>query len=116
MLFKHEFYRLPFQFDADRLKEEVDAFPEDEWTDRGEKAYKGNTAIQLISTRGEINEEFVGPMLTTPALDRCPYIKQVIAGFGQVIGRSRLMRIAPGDRIPAHRDASYHWYKNYQDA
>lgn len=54
-----EFFRLPLKFDVDRLVHEASAFAEAEWrphlTD-----YKGNTAIILISRRGEQNDDFLG--------------------------------------------------------
>jgi hypothetical protein len=39
-----------------------------------------------------------------------PYLRQVLAGFGVVWGRSRLMRLAPGACVPEHADINYHWH------
>ena len=39
-----------------------------------------------------------------------PYAQQVLAGFGVVWSRSRLMRLAPGARVPEHADINYHWH------
>jgi hypothetical protein len=39
-----------------------------------------------------------------------PYLRQVLAGFGVVWGRSRLMRLAPGASVPEHADINYHWH------
>ncbi|NQY67971.1 MAG: aspartyl/asparaginyl beta-hydroxylase domain-containing protein [Flavobacteriales bacterium] len=111
MKLDHEFYKLPFTFDVEKLQEEVAQFTIEDWTDRGAKSFEGNTAIQLVSTDGEMNDSFNGPMETTDSLEKCPYIKQVIAQFDQVVGRSRLMRVAPGKTVPPHRDSQYHWYK-----
>ncbi len=111
MQLDHEFYKLPFTFDVEKLQEEVARFTVEDWTDRGAKAFEGNTAIQLVSTNGEVNDSFNGPMETTDALESCPYVKQVIAQFNQVVGRSRLMRVAPGKSVPPHRDSHYHWHK-----
>ena len=48
-------------------------------------------------------------MQPTPMLERCPYLQQVMASFNTVIGRSRLMRLAPGNGVPPHSDTDYSW-------
>ncbi|MCT8987467.1 aspartyl/asparaginyl beta-hydroxylase domain-containing protein [Shewanella phaeophyticola] len=50
-------------------------------------------------------------MKPTAALEKSPYIKQILASFGEVLSRSRLMRLAPGAQVPLHSDINYHWYK-----
>ncbi|HEX4872721.1 MAG TPA: aspartyl/asparaginyl beta-hydroxylase domain-containing protein [Nevskiaceae bacterium] len=109
MKLPYEFCRLPLRFDAARLRAEVEALPESAWS-RHPTDYAGNSAVRLISSRGEENDAFVGPMLPTAHLRACPYITQVLAGFGVVFSRSRLMQLAPGARVPPHCDAGYHWY------
>ncbi|MXR68162.1 cupin domain-containing protein [Shewanella sp. JBTF-M18] len=104
-----EFYRLPQSFDVERLQQELSAFHEDDWRAHHE-SFKGNSAIALISVGGSFNNEFKGPMSPTPALLQSPYLQQVIASFGEVIGRSRLMRLAPGCEVPLHSDINYHWH------
>jgi len=103
-----EFYKLPLRFDPERLAAEVLQFREDEWCAHPQ-AYPGNSAIPLISVGGGINDEVRGPMKPTPFLERCPYLQQILAAFGMVVGRSRLMRIAGGSTANAHVDASYYW-------
>lgn len=103
-----EFIRLPLRFDVNRLAEEVVVFGGHEWRDHP-TGYDGNSALILISRNGEQNDQFIGPMKPTPALDRCPYIKQVLASFQTVYGRSRLMRLAPYNEVPLHADINYHW-------
>jgi hypothetical protein len=104
-----EFIQLPLTFDAHQLAEEVAAFEEHHWR-KHPGNYQGNSALVLISSRGEQNDGFVGPMLPTPLLARCPYIQQVLASFDTVFGRSRLMRLAPGSSVPPHIDGQHHWY------
>ncbi len=104
-----EFYRLPLSFDVERLQQELAAFSEADWRAHHE-SFKGNSAIALISVGGSFNNEFKGPMSPTPALRQSPYLQQVIASFGEVIGRSRLMRLAPGCEVPLHSDINYHWH------
>ena len=104
-----EFYHLPLSFDVERLQQELSAFTEEDWRAHHE-SFKGNSAIALISVGGSFNNEFKGPMSPTPALLQSPYLQQVIASFGEVIGRSRLMRLAPGCEVPLHSDINYHWH------
>ncbi len=109
MKLEKEFYRLPLAFDVERLKYEISAFGEPDWIAHP-SAYKGNSAIPLISVNGQINDDFLGQMQATQHLERCPYIKQVIDSFNSVFSRSRLMRLAGGCEVPEHSDINYHWY------
>ncbi len=104
-----EFIRLPYLFDVSRLQEEVQAFDKSEWMPHVQ-GYDGNSSIPLISLNGEMNDDFNGPMAVTEKLKRSPYIQQVIASFGEVFGRSRLMGLDASCSVPEHRDVNYHWY------
>ena len=104
-----EFVRLPLKFDVERLTQEVLAFDESEWMPHVQ-GFKGNTSIPLISLNGEMNDSFNGPMKATEKLERSPYIQQVLASFGEVFGRSRLMGLGAMCAVPEHRDINYHWY------
>ncbi len=106
----HEFYQLPLTFDVEQLQKEVLALDESQWIEHPDR-FKGNASIPLVSVNGEINNDFNGPMQVTQSLNNSPYIKQVIASFGEVVGRSRLMRLAPDCEVPIHSDTNYHWYK-----
>ncbi len=103
------FIKLPYQFDTERLKKEVAQFSEDEWQ-KHPQGYSGNSAIRLVSHDGGENDDVHGAMLPTLNLERCPYIQQILAFFGVVVSRSRLMRLAPGGKVPAHSDTNYHWF------
>jgi hypothetical protein len=108
MRLKREFYKLPLRFDVARLVEEVSGFAEEEWREHPQK-FPGNSAMVLISARGEINDEMDGPMAATEKLHRCPYLQQVLSSFETVFGRSRLMRLAPGAEVSLHNDVHYYW-------
>lgn len=110
MKLKHEFIQLPYQFDVDVLQQEVNSLAKELWTPHHE-GFNGNFSIPLVSRGGEMNNDFKGPMACTPLLDECLYLRQVIASFGQVVGRSRLMGLDPGAQVPVHSDINYHWYK-----
>jgi uncharacterized protein (TIGR03032 family) len=49
-------------------------------------------------------------MRPTPALAGLPYVRQVLAGLDTIIGRSRLMRIAPDAEASPHVDTAYYWW------
>lgn len=103
------FIRLPFAFDADALAHEVMALSDEAWMDHP-LGLRGNFAAPLISRDGSDNDDFHGRMCMTARLAACPYLQQVMASFGEVLGRSRLMKLAPGCEVSEHIDFNYHWY------
>jgi len=103
------FYRLPVRFDAERLRAEAVALPASAWA-RHPNEIAGNYSIRLISVGGGENDEVNGSMQATPHLARSPYLRQVLASFGVVWGRSRLLRLAPGAVVPEHADIHHHWF------
>ncbi|MEW6999413.1 aspartyl/asparaginyl beta-hydroxylase domain-containing protein [Colwelliaceae bacterium BS250] len=110
MKLEHEFYKLPLSFDVEKLQQEVSQLTESDWHAHHE-GFKGNIAVPLLSVGGGINNEFKGAIAKTAALEKLPYIKQVLASFNEVFGRSRLMALEPGCSVPPHSDINYHWYK-----
>lgn len=104
-----EFIQLPLRFDVARLVEEIGGFSPQEWSAHP-TGFEGNAAIRLISAHGGANDDMGGPMLPTPFLDRCPYIKQILSSFQSVFGRSRLMLLAAESVVPLHSDVNYHWF------
>src|SRR5262245_23327910 len=103
------FYRLPVRFDAERLRAEVDALPSTAWAAHPNEI-EGNSSVRLISANGGENDEVSGVMLPTAHLQQCPYMLQVLASFGVVWSRSRLMRLQPHAIVPEHADINYHWF------
>ena len=103
------FLRLPFQFDAARLGEEVQALAEAAWLPHP-SGLEGNSAVPLVSINGELKDGFDGQMAPTSYLLDAPYLLQVVASFNEVVARSRLMRLAPGAVVQEHVDFNYHWY------
>jgi len=102
------FYRLPLRFDAARMAEEISQFSEAQWRSHP-SSYAGNTALILVSSNGGQNDDMDCPMVPTEHLKACPYLQQVLLSFGTVIGRSRLMRLAPGANVHPHSDVNYYW-------
>ena len=103
------FIRLPLSFDASVLAQEAAQLEPAAWRPHP-LGLKGNSAVALISRAGGENDEFGGRMAATPNLARCPYHRQVMAGFGEVLARSRLMKLDPGCEVQYHVDFNYHWY------
>jgi hypothetical protein len=102
------FVKLPLRFDIERLQQEIAQFSEDEWRAHPQD-YAGNSALILISHDGTDNDDLAGAMAPAQRLEKCPYIKQVLASFDTVLGRSRLMRLAPGAEVKPHSDIAYYW-------
>jgi len=103
------FIRLPYSFDAEKLAAEIDELDDNAWMVHPTRM-TGNTAVALLSHDGADNDDFDGAMSETPHLARCPYVRQVMASFGEVLGRSRLMKLAAGGEVSQHVDFNYHWY------
>lgn len=103
------FYRLNVRFDALRLRAEVAALPQSAWV-KHPNGIAGNSSVRLVSVDGADNDAVNGRMAMTPYLRQSPYLRQILASFGVVWSRSRLMRLAPGASVPPHADINYHWF------
>lgn len=103
------FFQLPVLFDAARLQAEVMSLPVEAWIPHPDRV-PGNSAARLISVDGDETDSVHGQMQPTRWLAGMPYARQVLAGFGVVWSRSRLMRLAPGASVPEHADINYHWH------
>jgi len=109
MKLSQPFFQFPILFDVARLQAEVAALPDAAWVPHPD-SLPGNSAARLISAGGAETDSVHGHMLPTQWLEGMPYLRQVLAGFGVVWGRSRLMRLAPGAGVPEHADINYHWH------
>jgi hypothetical protein len=103
------FYRLRVRFDAQRLREEISTLPASAWA-KHPNEIKGNHSLRLISVDGLENDDVDGVMLPTPHLESLPYVRQVLASFGVVWSRSRLLKLEPFAGVPQHADINYHWF------
>lgn len=103
------FIRLPYLFDANQLAAEVAGIADNAWMAHPSRM-NGNSAVALISRDGGDNDDFAGQMLETEHLQACPYMRQVLASFDEVLGRSRLMKLQAGAEVALHVDFNYHWY------
>jgi uncharacterized protein (TIGR03032 family) len=109
MRLSKEFIRLPLRFDGRRLAAEVERIEEAAWRPHPQ-GHPGNSALPLIAAGGDpSNDAAKGSMRATPHLARLPYLRQVLATFGSVLGRTRLMRLDGNAEATAHSDVNYYW-------
>lgn len=109
MKLAYPFVQLPLLFDAPRLEAEIEALGEGAWLPHPQ-GFPGNSMLPLVSSRGDFaDESFAGQMLPTAHLQRCPYLRQVIASLGVVVGRTRLMRLTGHAEVTRHADQGYYW-------
>jgi hypothetical protein len=104
------FIQLPLLFDANALAAEIAALDEALWQPHP-SGLPGNTALPLVAVDGNpaLGDKLTGVMRPTPALERCAYLRQVLGSLGVVLGRVRLMRLAPGAEVAAHADTNHYW-------
>lgn len=104
------FIQLPLLFDAKTLAAEIAAFDESLWRPHP-SAMPGNSALPLAAVDGDParGDALEGPMRPTPALERSPYLRQVLANLGVVLGRIRLMRLSGRAEVEQHVDLDYYW-------
>ena len=106
-----EFIRLPLTFDAARLANEIAQFDESQWRPHPE-GHPGNSALSFVAIDGDPNNDSVkGRMRPTPHLERCPYVREVLASFRAPVGRTRLMRIDGNAEAKRHSDTNYYWLR-----
>ena len=109
MRLSRPFIRLPWRFDAAQLAAEALALPSAAWMPHP-NGTAGNSAVALISSGGGDNDSFEGEKRATPHLAACQYMRQVMASFGVVLSRSRLMKLDAGAEVGLHVDFNYHWF------
>jgi hypothetical protein len=105
--------RLPFEFDAVRLHEDLDRLAHYPWIDHlVRQNYEGDwSVIPLRMAAGATHPVmmiYADPGATrfedAPPLDHAPYLRQVLARFRCPLQTARLMRLTPGSIIREHRD------------
>ncbi|HWG46792.1 MAG TPA: TIGR03032 family protein [Gemmataceae bacterium] len=91
-----ELYRLPLCFDSGRLAEEVASMDETAWQSVAPDEL-GDVSLPLVAGRAHP----AGPLAVTPHLERCLYLRQVLASLTCVLGWTRLLRL-PGPQDEGH--------------
>lgn len=104
------FIQLPLRFDAEALAAEIAAFDESLWRAHPD-GIPGNSALPLVAVDGDAarGDALQGPMRPTPALERSPYLRQVLGSLDAVLGRIRLMRLSGRAEVSQHVDTNHYW-------
>ncbi len=104
--------KLPFQFDASRIRDEVAGFDASEWVPHfNTYNYEGDWSGIPLRAPANANPHlqlFPDPnassFVDTAQLDRCPYTREVIAAFACEKESARYLKLGPGALIKPHRD------------
>lgn len=108
MKLRDPFVRLPMQFDAERLADEIAVFAEDAWKRKALQA-PDEYELSLVAVHGDPGSEATsGPMRPTAYLARCPCLMQVLASMDAVWGRTRLVKSKDRLGIERRADTSYY--------
>ena len=106
------FLQLPLKFDPALIAAETGKLDEAHWRPHP-SGLPGNSALPLVTVDGDPRrgDELCGPMRPTPALEGCPYTRQVLASLDAVVGRVRLMRLSGGAEVKPHVDTNHYWHE-----
>jgi hypothetical protein len=102
--------KLPFGFDAERLKNDLEKFASGDWTPHfNTQYYEGDwSGIALRAPKGAHVQLYPDPSATgfedTEMLARCSYIPEVLSAFKCELETARFLRLTAGSNIREHRD------------
>ena len=104
--------KLPFQFDANRLSDDLARIDPSDWVPHFNTFdFEGDwTVAALRSIDGKTKQIYPDPTASTDRfadtslMDACPYFKEVVATFQCPKQSVRLLRLGAGSRIREHRD------------
>src|SRR6185295_5651718 len=104
-------FKLPFDFDPEALRSDLDRISPDEWVKHFNQDYfEGEwSGVALRSTGGDAGQLYsrAEPEFTfadTPILQRCPYVREILTKFQCPLQSVRFLKLAAGSRIREHRD------------
>lgn len=106
----NDFFQLPLSFNVAHLLEDLEKCLSLQWIDHFNKNdYAGDWKIIALRSPEGTSENIYASVdaqfHNTPLLAQCPYFKQVIDSFHCEKEAIRLMQLAPGSEIKAHRDS-----------
>jgi hypothetical protein len=104
--------KLPFSFDASRIRDEVAGFDASAWIPHFNTFnYEGDwsgIALRVPENANPHLQLFPDPnassFVDTEQLDRCPYTREVIGSFRCEKESARFLKLGAGARIKPHRD------------
>ena len=113
-----KYLRLPFNFDAALLRDDLDQLTEARWLPHYQKLhYTGEwSAIPLRSIGGKADNILIAPTghiayEDTVFLSSCPYFQKVLQHFKCQLKAVRLLKLNAGAIIKEHRDAELYFEK-----
>jgi len=108
---KIKYLKLPFQFDQNRLVQDLSLVLEEKWISHfNTGGYQGTwNAIPLYAPKGDASNIFAlstsnTKVSETTLLKKCQYFKEVIDSFRCPILTARLLRLSVGAEIKPHSD------------
>jgi hypothetical protein len=102
--------RLPFQFDREKLRHDLELFGAGDWTPHFNTGYYDGdwSGIALRAAKDAHLDLYPDPIaetfVDTQMLARCSYVPSVLASFQCEIETARFLRLAAGSQIKEHRD------------
>jgi len=103
--------KLPFSFNAARLREDAERFDAAEWTPHFNiHNYEGEwSVIPLRAVKGARFEIYPDPnapdgYVETAQMSRCSYVPEVLKAFECELQTVRFLKLAAGSQIRRHRD------------
>lgn len=106
----NRFFKLPYLFDAERLRQDLDTCVALSWPQHFNKRdYEGSwTSIALRSASGLESDIYTvsarSVWIDTPILSQCPYFQDIMNELAFEKETVRLLALAPGSRIREHTD------------
>ena len=103
-------FRLPMAFDVARLHADLAQIRPEEWRAHFNTGYYDGlwSGVALRTTEGAHVPLYPDPTknayVDLAVLDRCPYIREVMAAFHCPLRLVRLLKLTPGSNIKEHSD------------
>ena len=103
-------FRLPMAFDVARLHADLAQIRPEEWRAHFNTGYHDGlwSGVALRTTEGAHVPLYPDPTknayVDLAVLDRCPYIREVMAAFHCPLRLVRLLKLTPGSNIKEHSD------------
>lgn len=106
-----DYFQLPFHFDADRLKADLNSLTPEDWVPHFNKPYyEGEwSGVALRSVNGVAGRLYPDPTAQhayadTPILAQCSYIQEILTTFHCPLEAVRLLKLRAGSSIREHKD------------
>jgi len=104
-------FKLPFNFDPEALRSDLDRISPDEWvTHFNQDYFEGEWTGVALRSRGGSTRQLASQSVAqltfadTPLLERCPYVRKTLSTFQCTLQSVRFLKLAAGSQIKEHRD------------